>query len=744
MNSSDTMAQIETVEILSAEGAVKGISWQPIEGKTTLALKKQALESGIKEHEWENIKDRAISVLSKCVPPDAPSKQDTGLVIGYVQSGKTLSFTTVTALARDNNYQLIIVIAGTSLNLLGQSTNRLEEDLNLMTRSGRQWQHFKSRELNKNDYTAISNALNEWKGSTIPKSRRRTVLITTMKQHQNLDKLGYILSKIELSGVPTLVIDDEADQASLNTKIRRGGRSATYQRILSLRQHLPHHTFLQYTATPQAPLLINLIDVLSPNFVEVLSPGEGYKGGKAFFIDTSDRICTIPDNEIPIKDQQLDGPPESLLEAMRIFFLGVCAGTILDDGDGNRSMMVHPSHKTIGHKQYLNWINRIVKNWLLTLKEDGTDREELLEEFRNSYEHLKRTVPELLSFEELSDLLPFVLCDTELHEVNSTSKKKGDIPWHRKYSHILVGGQTMDRGFTIEGITVTYMPRGAGLGNADTIQQRARFFGYKETYFGYCRVFLEDRVRTAYRDYVLHEQSIRESLIDHNKTGKSLDAWKRTFFLKRDYNPTRTNVIDIEYSRGNFGNQWYTPKAPHDSLSAIAHNNDVVQQFKKNLSFREDDGSPKRTEEQIHGVVDVSLEYVCEELLLRLRVTNSVDSNKFTRVLTQISYYLQSHPEALCTVYYMSKGNPRKRTLNDKSEIPQPKLFQGRNPTKGKIIYPGDRMIRSENITIQIHNFAIVLENKEVIVPTIAIWLPKNVSPDVFVQNQGGDEDRDS
>ena len=743
MNNTDTMTQIETVEIL-AEGTMNGISWEPVEGKTTLALKKQALESGIKEHEWENIKESAISILSKCVHPDATSEQDTGLVIGYVQSGKTLSFTTVTALARDNNYQLIIVIAGTSLNLLGQSTNRLEEDLNLMTRSSRQWQHFKTSELSRNEYTAISNALNEWKDSTIPKSRRRSVLITTMKQHQNLDKLAYILSKIELSGVPTLVIDDEADQASLNTKVRKGGKSTTYQRILSLRQHLPNHTFLQYTATPQAPLLINLIDVLSANFVEVLSPGEDYKGGKAFFIDTSDRICTIPDDEIPTKDQQLDAPPESLLEAMRVFFLGVCAGTILDEGDGNRSMMVHPSHKTIGHKQYLNWIKRIMNNWSLVLKENGIDRAELLEGFRNSYEHLQSTVSDLPSFEELTEVLPFVLNDTELHEVNSTSKMKGNIPWHRKYSHILVGGQKMDRGFTVEGITVTYMPRGAGLGNADTIQQRARFFGYKEIYFGYCRVFLEDRVRRAYRDYVLHEQSIRESLIEHSKTGKSLDAWKRTFFLNRDYNPTRTNVIDVEYSRGNFGNRWFIPKAPHDSLSAIAHNDDVVQQFKKNLSLQEDEGSPQRTEVQKHSVADVPLEYVCEELLLKLRVTNSVDSNKFTRVLMQISYFLQSYSEALCTVYYMSKGNPRKRTLKEKSEITQAILFQGRNPSKGKITYPGDKMIRSDNITIQIHNLELDINNEKVIVPTIAIWLPKNVSPDVLVQNQGGDEDKDS
>ena len=106
----------------------------------------------------------------------------------------------------------------------------------------------------------------------------------------------------------------------------------------------------------------------------------------------------------------------------------------------------------------------------------------------------------------------------------------------------------------------------------------------------------------------------------------------------------------------------------------------------------------------------------------------------------QISYYLQSHPNTSCTVYHMSKGEPRERSLNGNGEIPQPKLFQGKNPTTGKVIYPGDRLIRGEGVTVQIHNLAIILENEKVFVPAIAVWLPKDVSPDVLVQNQGGDE----
>src|SRR5258708_29313643 len=81
----------------------------------------------------DRIVSEAVSVLGKCVPPTAAAQTTTGLVLGFVQSGKTLSFTTVAALARDNGYPMVIVINGTVTNLLGQSTQRLEDDLQLQT-----------------------------------------------------------------------------------------------------------------------------------------------------------------------------------------------------------------------------------------------------------------------------------------------------------------------------------------------------------------------------------------------------------------------------------------------------------------------------------------------------------------------------------------------------------------------------------------------------------------------------------
>ena len=744
MNNKNVASQTETVEILREMDTETNNLWQPFEGNATKTLGDKVSSDRIDAEEWEVIRSEAISILSKCVPPNAPSTQETGLVIGYVQSGKTLSFTTVASLAQDNGYQIVIVITGTSVNLRDQSTKRLEDDLGLHTHPDRKWHHFKSHEFNEDAHFRIRDVLADWQDENVPEWERQTVLITVMKHHQHLEKLIAILLKIRDLEAPTLIIDDEGDQASLNTMIRKGEASPTYQRILSLRECLPHHTFLQYTATPQALLLINLIDVLSPNFVKVLSPGESYQGGKAFFQNGQNHICTIPSDEIPTKDQPLDAPPESLLEAMRIFFLGVSAGIILDRGTDRhyRSMMVHPSYKTIEHRQYYNWICSIRTNWLETLElaEDEMDYQDLLEDFKSSYQRLHISVPDLPPFEELSKRLRHAIRRTQTHEVNATRGKTPSIPWGNAYPHILVGGQAMDRGFTVRGLTVTYMPRGAGLGNADTIQQRARFFGYKKDIFGYCRVFLEDRVRDAYEHYVIHEEDVRQRLTEYDKTGKSLDDWRRTFLLDSSLRPTRANIIDIGYSQRKMGNHWYVPKGPHHSIEVIENNRKIVQEFCQKLSFQEDEGNPERTKAQIHHVnTDVLLQDVYKDLLVPFRVKWFGDSDMFTRVCLQIKEYLTSYPNAPCTIYHMSKGSPRTRSLDDKDEIVR--LFQGRNPVKGKAIYPGDRNIKNSNrVTIQIHHLRVTRAEEEIFsdVPVLAVWLPSSVSSDLLDQPQGG------
>jgi len=692
------------------------------------------------------VRDEAVAVLSKAVPPGSGPEVETGLVIGYVQSGKTMSFTTVAALARDNGYPVVIVVAGTSDPLFQQSTDRLRTDLRLPSRPDRKWQHFGNPSLKGPARDAISDILADWDDPTVPDVERQTVLITVMKNHNHLNNLIQVLSGLSLQAVPVLIIDDEADQAGLNTQVKEGDESTTYRCLSQLRKIVPHHTFLQYTATPQAPLLINLIDVLSPKFAEVLTPGDEYAGGREFFLDNPGLVSTIPVLEVPTKTHIIHEPPQSLHYAMKLFFLGVAAGYVQDEGKGNRSMMVHPSQSTTLHKQYLHWVRQAKEQWreIVNLPPADSDRKELVEEFRAAYNDLSQTVAALPPFEVLLMRLPHAIRRTRVEEVNATPGKTPKIDWKAAYPFILVGGQAMDRGFTVEGLTVTYMPRGMGVGNADTVQQRARFFGYKRRYLGYCRVFLEGTVRNAFRHYVEHEEDIRRQLQGVRDEGKSLDEWKRAFFLHKMLRPTRSQVLDLDYMRDSYSDAWFRPDAPHASEDALEENRKIVDEFVATLSFKPDEGHKDRKPFMLHEVATgVPLATAFEELLLQLRFVNPKDSQKFTGLRLQLQAHLEQHPSATCRVYRMSPKETRRRKLTKDGGISNP--FQGAYPVAPKErqgeIYPGDREIHAtDEVTIQIYRLIVTEDGQDKIVdvPLVAVWVPAELARDWLVQRQGG------
>jgi len=717
------------------------VRWQPTVGSETIDLLNYLQ---LNPDEKLRLQYESISVLSKCLPPSDAQGSETGLVIGYIQSGKTMSFTTVAALARDNGYRLIIVVTGITLNLFSQSNQRLERDLKRGA-VNRRWRFFQNPRLTNETLDGIGNVV-DWDVS-LPTNSHKTALITVMKNAKHLEALLDLLEalshRVNLATVPTLIIDDEADQASLNNLVKKGKTSSIYERILELRRKFPHHTFLQYTATPQALLLINLIDVLSPNFAELLSPGTAYTGGKTFFEKDFRLVKTIPPKDIPTKNSPLTMPPSSLLEAMRVYFIGAAVGYLegSHQGNTNRSMMVHPSKTTEEHGDYASWVRQIKNYWehLLTEPDQDHDKQELLGDFYQAYLELRDTVDGIPSFLDITLILRQAIKETQVTEANASRGKTPEIDWEQVYSHIVIGGEVLNRGYTIQGLTVTYMPRSKGVGNADTLQQRARWFGYKAQYLGYCRVYLDSDTDEIYRSYVEHEENIRAQLREHQEQGKPLRAWRRAFFLDPRLRPTRHNVLDKEYLRGNFANKWFIPVAPHDSTDMIVFNRHLVNTFLEQLDLYPDKGNDKRTETQRHlHASGISLQWVFESLLVQFQHTRPKDSYAFAGVLLQLQRYLEIHSDMRCTVFLMSQGRIRARTLSADDGIPE--LFQGKNPKDGSI-YPGDEKIRAQTgVTIQIHNLNLQEhESKAVIaqnVPALAIYIPKELSADWIVQEE--------
>lgn len=728
--------QIEEIEIIRNSTNEK---WEPIVSEEIINLLNRI---PINQESRNSVRDEAISIMSKCISPLLPSGQDTGLVLGYVQSGKTLSFTAVTALARDNSYPIIIVIAGTKIPLTHQSKNRLRKDLNFDSRNDRVWRHIHNPRNDINTISIISNIIDDWRDSLVSKEDKPTLLITVMKHHTYLLNLRNVLLSIDLNEIPVLIFDDEADQAGLNNLINQGDESTTYMRLRELKEVIPHHTFLQYTATPQGPLLINLIDVLSPGFAITITPGNDYIGGREFF-GNANLIREIPGNEIPTNNNHFIEPPQSLIDALKIFFLGVTSGYIRERGRGNRSFMVHPSRRTDPHQQYYDWIINIINEWRRILEnKSDPDYLDLKEEFIDSYHDLLSTVNDLEDFDRLFPILNRAIRLTEINIINARGGQTPEIDWRGAYAHIVVGGQALDRGFTVEGLTVTYMPRGIGSRQADTIQQRARFFGYKRSYLGYCRVFLERELHEAFSRYVAHEESIRNFLIENNNC--SLRDLRREFLIPQGLRPTRDSIIDVDYVIVRQNQGWFYPKAPHDSNVSIKNNIKIINNFLQMVSLTDNEGHDGRTEIQKHLFSDrIKLSFLYEYLLLELRFTRLSDVQNFNGILILIRNLLLTNSNDNCSIYLMSHGNIRERSLNDQDELSE--LFQGEYPVyprsrRGEI-YPGDRAIHSEdNITIQIHCLKINSKDRQlaltVPIINIAIYIPQRLRSDILIQDQ--------
>ena len=407
-------------------------------------------------------------------------------------------------------------------------------------------------------------------------------------------------------------------------------------------------------------------------------------------------------------------------------------------------MLVHPSYRTAQHEQFYHWVRDIFDAWqrTLDLPDDDQDKRDLLEEFLDAHADLAQTVENLPDFEELAPSLRFAFRDTRVLEVNARGGRTPPVDWRNAYGWILVGGQAMDRGFTVEGLTVTYMPRNIGVGNADTVQQRGRFFGYKRRYLGYCRVYLEQGTLDAFQSYVEHEEDIRGQLLELQNNGRTLNEWKRAFVLDRAFRPCRNSVLEFDYIRGRFANDWVNPRVVLASDAVLTANRATVNAFMAELAFAEDEGDPRRTQIQRHEVCfDVPLRTVMERLLVPTRITGNTDSQRFTGLLLQLSKAIEEEPDEVCAVYRMSPQERRRRGIDEDGEVTQ--LFQGEAPVqpperRGEV-YPGDRNIRqNENITIQIHTIDLIREDEVVAtqVPVVAVWVPRRMERAWIAQGQ--------
>ena len=490
-----------------------------------------------------------------------------------------------------------------------------------------------------------------------------------------------------------------------------------------------------------------MIDILSPDFVHVLEPGSNYIGGKDIFAAGSEYVSIIPASDLIDDDEYNDGVTSSLSRALCDFLIGVASGII--DGSyrrGHRSMLVHPSRKTLSHLEIANNINAAFGIWrsVLKLQPNDPDFIELMESFEAAYRRIERTFPRIQSFDEISSKLQRAIQLIEVREVNARSGTTPEIQWHLSYAWILVGGQAMDRGFTIEGLTVTYMPRGVGVGNADVIQQRGRFFGYKRDYLGFCRVYLEQDVINSFKNYVEHEEHMRESLKNFQNSGQPLDQWRRLFVLSSDLKPCRDNVIRHGYLRPRLNSGWLTSQLTELDRQQLENARDIIDRFEEIHPYQpaeDNEGTPPS--EQHYRSDSVPFDGLIDKLLapcIGLKNDGGFDDS-LAMLLTLIDIS-NSHPHEQVSVFRMRPKMNSNRSIRSNGRLNQ--VFQGPSAATAERArgdrYPGDRAIRHpDHVTVQIHMFHVKGRDAmrtPKIVPAIAVWLPERLRPDYLIQVQ--------
>ncbi|MDO4900909.1 Z1 domain-containing protein [Actinomyces sp.] len=542
------------------------------------------LESRLPAESVADIDAATTDIVGRLADPSGSEPyQSKGLVVGHVQSGKTANFTGVIAKAIDAGYRLIIVLTGTVEILRSQTQRRLDmeligrenilggideqdedllADVDYVSTDDADWRagRFVSygagftnagvpaiRRLTgaKDDYEMLRaglDALDPRAGHELsdptrpmwhPDNIHRTdVRIAVVKKNKTvLTKLVNDLRRIKARTVeiPTLIIDDEADQASVNTvnpkKSGQAQRTAINRLIAELMRRLRRAQYVGYTATPFANVFISpedAEDIFPRDFIVSLSAPKEYRGGRAYHdfeqLTSEEKKNPAVSNECAfVRDLRGDDDvdpkqvDEELLSALDAFVLTGAiklwraeARAELAGSFRHHTMLVHESVKQAEHAELGDRIRRLWRragygspasmNRLRSLFDEdfavvsaSRQWEEDLPQ-PDSFDAVGPFIGEVLDLVMAGGADPVVIVNGDKDQQYNQVDFQRDRVWR-----ILVGGTKLSRGFTLEGLTVTYFKRRAA--QADALMQMGRWFGYRPGYSDLVRLYMAREIK---------------------------------------------------------------------------------------------------------------------------------------------------------------------------------------------------------------------------------------------------------
>lgn len=471
--------------------------------------------------EVDDIAATAREVQAKWVNPVSGGEEQTnGLIYGLVQSGKTGVLTVTGAMGADEGYRTLIVLTSDIDPLYEQTRGRIQEAFPGMDILGK---------LDLRDPAAFSQRI-----------RRDTCAIVVTKNGSILKTLIENLKGGNVRGLACLIIDDEADQASLNTKARKndGTQSRINEQIEELRGFFHKNTYLQVTATPGALFLQEGMHAFRPKFTVLSHPGSDYVGGDDFFSRGVNNLI----REFPLADlttlsagmQPTPGNqiPASLLAALDTFIIGATYKREVQP-DQKCAFLCHVSTRTADHKHIVQLLRQYKSDLGAGLKARNT---KLIARLRNAFDDLAGTHKELAKtdFAQLLGRIEFLSPGIHVKLVNGETDE--DVALHAPYN-LFVGGNKLGRGVTIKNLLVSYYGRHPKTPQADTVLQHARMYGYRRKDIGLLRLWLPPALHAIFGAINEMERSLRKLIAE------SPDEEFRGVYLENGLQATRRNVL---------------------------------------------------------------------------------------------------------------------------------------------------------------------------------------------------------
>jgi len=489
-------------------------------------------------------------------PKDEGQWQRKGLVVGHVQSGKTANYSGLVCKALDAGYRIVIVMAGLLNSLRKQTQGRFDtgvigidsslmlEDIPLPQKLIGVGQFICERwpvsittahaDFSKRSATQQQAAINQYQQPLVFVIKKNVSILKNLIEwlkNNNMD----------LSEQPMLLIDDEADHASINTKNDDYNPTKTNERIRELLDLFPKNAYIGYTATPFANIFIDpdspedmMNDLFPRNFIKTLEAPSNYLGAKRLFLEEDPpALRSIDDHEsfLPLNHKIYDLPetlPESLQITIRSFVI-VCAVRILrGHQNAHNSMLVNVSRFTGVQSR----VRELIHSYLTQLRhsvklyhaQDETDALQDTEIFSLYDTWQSEYVDAGYKWESIQRVLNKAISKIEEIEINSSPTGQKEVDYtERNYpegrSVIAIGGLSLSRGITLEGLSVTYFLRNSIM--YDTLMQMGRWFGFRPDFEDLCRVYITDQAKGWYEHIADATEELRAELREMERQGRT-------------------------------------------------------------------------------------------------------------------------------------------------------------------------------------------------------------------------------